>query len=285
MSFELHLLAPAGAQVRLPEVREYLARQPPVEMPTAWGAHEAAWYRNPDTGVVFWIENDFGNHAPERFRAVVSCYLNYARPSFFALEAMPFISNMARRFDLVAEVGQAAGMPAPIDEVQLVEAWRSGNRVTIEAAAREGTLLPYMPEGLATSMWRYNYRLDELRARFGLDVFVPKLKAAREAGGDLVRHMTWTEAVPLVLPECDLASLVAEPIQSRFKLRGVIDCQELRSGLAALLEELAGDPDGLCLLPPLRVPDAIPIFRAMKPRRRTLSMVANDDFVDWRPGG
>lgn len=282
MSYELHLVAPADGRVELADVRRYLALQPPVEVPVTWDANQPAWYRNPDTGVTFWIENDSGGSGPDGFKALVSCYLNYARPTFFAFEAMPFIAALARELGLLAVGGQTGTVPVLVDEAELIESWRSLNRQAIAAAAREGTVLPYMPQTRATAMWRYLCRMDELRARFGLDVFMPKLDAATEPPGDLVRHTTWTQAVPFVLPECELVSLVAEPRTRVFKLRGVVEYVVLRAALEPLLTELPGDPDGLCLLAPGRAAEAVPIFKALRPRRRALRLVATDSFVDWR---
>ena len=89
-------------------------------------------YRHPDTGVDFgltlWPTNqeDVKGYQDTGLHFVI----NYVRPSFYALEAMPIIAEMARSLDLLAinpQDADAATTPQPCDADRLIETWSQAN--------------------------------------------------------------------------------------------------------------------------------------------------------------
>ena len=75
------------------EFIRYFAERPNFSMKNG-----QAWYQNEDTGVYFSFElAEGGDETP---RCWVQFIINYARPRFFALEALPHVESFVSRFGL-----------------------------------------------------------------------------------------------------------------------------------------------------------------------------------------
>jgi hypothetical protein len=197
-------------------------------------------YRNPDTGVVAGFETE---RLGLRFR------LPWLRPMFFAREAMPIVVDLAEKFDLRLPT-QASTLR------ELVELWGKGNA---DAVRRSDETLPYMTPERSERWWLYQSRKQDLHRRLGEDVFVPTLVAVAPGrrADDLRLHITWTDGSPLLLPECELVTLLEGRRPSDFKLRGTADYEAVRKALEPYLESLSVEGLGtVALLTPSAAKEA-----------------------------
>jgi hypothetical protein len=91
-SYDLCLLRPP-TESSSSEFNQYFAERPNFSIEKG-----QAWYRNEDTGVYFSFElAEGGDEAP---RCWVQFNINYARPGFFALEALPRVESFVSKFGL-----------------------------------------------------------------------------------------------------------------------------------------------------------------------------------------
>jgi hypothetical protein len=174
------------------------------------------WYENPDTGVYFSLDfvEETDSPLPEGWsQAGVVFNLNYARPTFFSLEAMPIVEDLARAFELCVFDPQTEQAPGPPDVNALVAAYRVGNEQAAHLwAQKDSAQHPalYMARDRARYWWEYQkgkaHLESELEAR---DIFVPKLMLLRRAGSRRVQTaLTFTPGVHMIVPEFDTAVIV-----------------------------------------------------------------------------
>jgi hypothetical protein len=242
-------------------------------------------YRNPATGVRagFEVEDpaDLDGRLPAGSKAVgLGFRLPWLRPSFFAREALPVLVELAERFGLVVAADEADGgnlEPRLASSQGLVEVWQAGNRAAVR---RDQSRLPYMSPERSDRWWRYQLHKAELHRRLGEDVFVPTLVAVAEGRrtDDLRLHITWTDAVPLVLPECDLVTLLDGKRPAEFKIRGTVPYGEVRRALDPYLDSIAIEGLGaVSLLKPTSAREARTVFFSLRTRPT--------DHVEVEPAG
>ena len=201
-------------------------------------------YRNPDTGVVVGFEAE---RQGLRFR------LPWLRPSFFAHEAMPVVIDLAEKFDLRLPSHASTSR-------ELEELWGRGN---IEAVRRSPEALAHMTPERSQHWWLYQSRKQDLHRRVGDDAFVPTLVAVapKRRMDDLRRHITWTDGIPLVLPPCDLVTILDGRRPSEFKVRGTAAYAAVRKALEPYLETISVEGLGMvALLTPKHAKEARRVF-------------------------
>ena len=179
---------------------------------------------------------------------------------------------------LVSMHGQTHGQAPNV--TTLVAAWEKAN---VEAISSSGEAIPRMTRERSDRWWHYMRRKADLHKRLGDDVFVPKLVAVAPGRRteDLRLHVTWTDGVPLVLPQCDLVTLLEGRRPSEFKIRGTVEYSELRKALRPYLDSIEVDGLGeLPLLKPERAKDAMPVFNEMPARSLDHVEVAPAAWVD-----
>jgi hypothetical protein len=269
----------------LDALSKWLRRRKEITVPHDLGRGALIVYRNLDTSVQagFEVEDPAGlaGPLPAGPKAVGLAFrLSWLRPSFFAREAMPVLIELAEQFGLTVAADDVDGRrlePVPVSTQALVEMWKAGNA---EAVRRAQSRPPYMRPERSDRWWLYQSNKAELHRRLGEDVFVPTLVAVAPGRriDDLRLHITWTDAVPLVLPECDLITLVEGKRPAEFKIRGTVPYGEVRKALDPFLESIAIEGLGaIPLLKPTAATMARTVFLSLQTRP--------PDHVEAEPAG
>lgn len=287
----LHLLADKVHS--LDEIAGWLRGRKNVTLPTSLEVGRLIVYRNPDTAVEAGLEvedaADLKARLAPSIRAVgLRFRLPLLRPAFFAREAMPLLVELAERFGLVvaqAQPGRSEMKTQAITLSRLVALWQTGNEEAIRHQGREQ--LPYMNLERSERWWLYQSQKQELHRRVGEDVFVPKLVAVAPGGrtDDLQLHITWTEGIPLVLPQCDLVTLLDGKRPSEFRVRGSTQYIAVRTALQPFLDSV--DVEGLGAVPlltPKRAKEARSVYLSLPTHAVDHVEVSAAAWVDVSPG-
>jgi hypothetical protein len=177
MSYDLYFCALEPRTLRFQDVAgwalkyEHFSRRSETEL----------FYSNENTGVYFSIDAVSSDDAGELdlprnvFPVAFTFNLNYARPTFFAVEAMAVVESLARSFDLVIYDPQADGEARLRTGAELLESWARGNANAVDYLANEACSLNYLPRARADSFWNYMTSHPSLRNDLASDdVFVPR---------------------------------------------------------------------------------------------------------------
>jgi hypothetical protein len=225
-------------------------------------------YRNPDTAVMagFEVEEpaDLSPRLPAGLQAAgLGFRLPWLKPSFVAREAVPVLVELVDHFKLMVATDIPNGQklePMLVSETALIELWNAGN---VEAIRSAPSPIPYMRPGRSDRWWLYQSQKAQLHRQLGEDVFVPTLVAIAPGRrtDDLLLHITWTDGIPLVLPECDLVTLLDGRHPSEFKIRGSVPYSEVRKALDPYLDSVKIEGLGAVpMLKPDRAGQARPAF-------------------------
>lgn len=234
-TFELRL-AYAGGPSSAAEISRLLAQHEEITAPARVESGAAIVYRNPETAVEASFEvEDSG----------LVIRLPLLKPGFFALETAALVVELA-------EARMTAGSP---DASSLTRQWEAANADAIRRSKTPS--LPRMSRDRSDRWWRYMRRKKDLHRRLGEKVFVPKLVAVAPARQvtDLRLHITWTDGIPLVLPECDLVTLLDGKAPSEFKIRGTAAYADIVSALRPYLGTI--EVEGVGSMPLLKPERAI----------------------------
>ncbi len=217
MSFDLHFCWRKVERINFEEVKSWALQQKCFSC-----KHAQLWYANPQTGVYF----SFNFEAPESpedapritggyFDSGLSFNLNYNRPSYFGLEALPVVETLAARFALSVFDPQAVGdEPKLLTDVRsesLVQSWLKHNRwATLALAANEkSSKLLRMAPSASLYLWKYRRAKDALQEKCGDGIFVPSLVPVRKKGSTSVgRAFTYTQGLPMIVPESEWIFIV-----------------------------------------------------------------------------
>ena len=271
-NFELRLVATKPTSIDA--AAKWLARRKEITVPARLRKGASILYQNPDTAVqAGFVVEEVGEFAVLRFD------LPLRKPSFFAVEAMPLCVELAEGHGMLVSMdGQTHGQAPNV--TTLVAAWEKAN---LEAISSSVEAIPYMTRERSDRWWHYMRGKADLHKRLGDDVFVPKLVAVAPGRRteDLRLHVTWTDGVPLVLPQCDLVTLLEGRRPSEFKIRGTVEYSDLRKALRPYLDSIEVDGLGeLPLLKPERAKDAMAVFHEMPARSLDHVEVAPAAWVD-----
>lgn len=181
------------------------------------------WYQNEATGVYFSLDFDPDVSTdpeemrvpPEVFDTGLSFNLNYNRPSYFALEAMPVVEDLSRQFMLsvfnpqARDAGSLRGA-ADVDARVLIDSWRPSNLWAIGALIdqSEKPNVALMRAEKSLYMWKYLKALERLQDLCGEDVFVPKLVPLSNEGTVVDTGFVCTQGIPTLLPDSDWVLVV-----------------------------------------------------------------------------
>lgn len=236
-------------------------------------------YRDPDNEASDGeIEYQFADFAP----VGVVMSLNYLRPSFFGLEAMPWGAFIASGLGLTVLDPQAEGAsrenPATPDPDALFASWDAANtRATQTLLSQEGIALNSGDRQHLQAWWRYRMIRPDLEARYGHDrpVLLPRLVADQD--GNVCTVVSWSYGGPAVVP-ADVDFVHVERERRKFGFlnvveRGTMRADDLRAAAGAAFE---------------RVPDPLPhdVFdpgRLGEPERTALARVPVDVRSRYEP--
>jgi len=208
MSYDLSFLPDGAAPSREAFLAHFKAR-PNYEI-----EGDQAWYRSEDTGTyfVFELASADGESDPEDPAAAAwaAFNINYARPRFFAREAVIEIEAFLGVFP-GAIVDPQAEEPerGAFDSARFLAAWDRTNATSYEMFVKQAGAGPAAPGEVFDRMWAWNFRRED-RSKGGA-VFVPKLQFL-EHEGRLATIVIWGDAYPSALPRADLVVLVRSEV-------------------------------------------------------------------------
>lgn len=173
-----------------------------------------ARYQNEDTGVYFSFELVQGSDETPGYW--VQFNINYCRPRFFALEALPQVESFASRFGLSVHDPQIDGMgDGRFDPEGFIRGWQVGNEAACSALAESGLPRPQtMAADQLNATWQWNMGRRELQARIGESVFVPKVIFVTGPLSGL-RATVWADAIPILLPTVNIVFLYRDAYAPR----------------------------------------------------------------------
>jgi hypothetical protein len=217
MSFDLYFCSPKSGRVDFDAVAAWAKERGPfVHNPNQ------LWYSNEDTGVYFSL--DFEPNEPETpddarvpegiFDSGLSFNLNFNRPSFFGFEAMPYVEQLARRFDLRVFNPQsnAPDFATEAGAKNLTESWLDHNRRAILTLTKQEPSFPspfYMPLEHSLYLWRFRMAKEKLKLICGEGLYLPRLAPVHQKDSKLVsRAFTCTQGVPTIVPDSEWVFVV-----------------------------------------------------------------------------
>lgn len=219
MSFDLYFCWRNRERIDFVEVKEWAKS---IECFTQ--KDNQLWYSNPKTGVYFAF--DFEPQAPAApedgpdipdgyFDSGLSFNLNYNRPSYFALEAMPVVVEFASKFGLgVVNPQGDSDKPESVfaaDTETLTQSWlRNNQQAILTMIEQPNSSRPLsMPAAAALYLWRYALIKQDLERACGEEVFVPSLVPVRRKGDTRATlAAVYTEGLPTIIPECEWVFIV-----------------------------------------------------------------------------
>jgi hypothetical protein len=131
--------------------------------------------------------------------------INYARPSFFGLEADKELSAFAAAFQPRVEDPQMHGMAdGRYSGEGFLNGWNLGNAFSIGAfMSHHADFAPAsMPAETLLAVWAWNYDCAARRDQFGQSAFVPVIKY-QNIDGRPSRVAVWPLGMPIILPRVD----------------------------------------------------------------------------------
>jgi len=217
MDFILRFCRQGPKAVNFGDLTEWAKEKTFFSMPTQNKPGYSLVYRNPDTEVTFEIRRAFSDKPlmslPDGYLdAEISFSIAKRRPSFFAYEAMPIVTDLMERFSLSllnepngsAIQAGADSSPETCFADDLVVAWKKANQTAVAAYCAAGNKTAYMQEARATAMWRYMKDRQRFRKEFGQGIHVPKILALQAPAGDVVRAISWPKCIPVLFADAEL---------------------------------------------------------------------------------
>lgn len=168
-------------------------------------------YENPETQVAF----DFVQYPADHRYLGLSFEMELPRPIFFALEALPVVTQVARELNADIEVLSPDNDLAPCEPTfeLLIDAWQKANRDEVELLASEGRPWPRLSNQALEGMWEFMLLRAELGRRYGRShVQLPAVELMRDLdSGQVVRVVRWNRLKAVALADCDMVLLEDPP--------------------------------------------------------------------------
>ena len=217
MSFDLYFCWRKDERINFEEVKAWAIGCGNFKL-----ADAQLWYENPKTGVYFSFNFETPGSPEDSpripggyFDSGLSFNLNYNRPSYFGLEALPIVETLAARFALSVFDPQAVGdEPEILTDVRsesLVQSWLKHNGwATLALATNEkSSKLLRMAPSASLYLWKFRQAKDALQEKCGDGIFVPSLVPVRKKGSTSVgRAFTYTQGLPMIVPESEWVLIV-----------------------------------------------------------------------------
>jgi len=272
MSFDLHFLHASGNSIDFDEWDAWFSSKQHFEISRADSGLRQACYENEATTVGFifdydgddtdWFE-DWPRMPDGYVSSGASVSLNFLRPHFFGLEAMPVIIEFAKAFDLLIfdpqnndDVRLSFGGFEP---AELFERWERSNRKAFEMIdAREDVETHQILRAKSLMFWQWMSQRDAFQAHLDereIDAFVPTIfLLCRQGQSECVTAIIWGAGVPTVFPDIDIVVCDAPRLGPLGKTKGmdtkIVEAAAIRGWLGAAPPVLAANPD-LVVLPGL----------------------------------
>lgn len=252
-------------------------------------------YENPETDVHFSVDYlpdepcDDAFEIPEGyFDSGLGFSLYYGRPTYFTYEAMPFLVDLARSFELWLFNPQAATLASAAKADELIVSWSECNRQAVRAMAAKGLIdsFYYLPKEKADRLWSYRLSKDRREAALDGKVYFPQIFLFAPKGErQCAAAITWNGAA-MAFPEVDYVVLVRRE-KSLFGFGApaetieYVPASSVRNIIGAVLTPL-GESDDLAILRPDAAKQKARRLAAMagKPFANAFTRVPYDAFVD-----
>ena len=256
MSFDLYL---RGDNLTLANVLEHFDRYPEFqrqELP------ESAYALvNASTGVYCYLRLD--DDDTEGARGESLCFsLNYNRPTFFALETLPLVESLCKRFQLLVEDPQEE-VVGPASFGELIKSWRVHNERAVKAIKAQGMALNYMHESKANEWWEYARVRDKLTTNLSDSAFVPEVFIIKRPSGEPFRMIVCPEGMRQILPPTDFVCIArSEPTEDA--AQGLVSFELFLNLVAPYTSEYRIETQSYRLLDPVMHPEVISLIRGLE---------------------
>lgn len=244
MSYDLYFLPGEGSALSRRDFLTFFEARENYSI--LGGADPQASYENENTGVTFsfeWSEGDQDEDVEEFLRGPHAAFnLNFYRPDFFSLEALPELEAFVLAFGGRVHDPQTSGMGDGVfSKDGFLNGWRAGNSKAHQVFISRSDQQPLaVPKSINELSWCWNFGKEALQQALGEDSFVPRVfYFLLENERELKRGVVWTDGIPMVLPsEIDVLVLLKTITQKRFMIfNGPSKTENIGAVPAALIRQ------------------------------------------------
>lgn len=298
MSFDLDFYQTEDQNLLSNEARKYFESNPLFEISDTEDGGFQAWYQNESTGVYFSFEENMPDEEEDEdieyditkgyIKTNISFNINYTRPTYFALEAMPIVTEFAQIVDLITFDPQADKIITSdtLEPDFLIQSWLKGNQFSVEVIRGEGAYIPYVPQEKTNYVWKFNTVVDKLQEDLGYNYFVPKIFfLKKDEDSAVLTATTWPECIPQVLPKCDYI-IISQRHRGflkfiRKKQTDILKSEQVRDEMKDYLQIFDGPVEDLLILHPEQQAGAKTIFDSMESDPyEGYEVISSDSIVD-----
>ncbi|MDP4093197.1 MAG: hypothetical protein Q8920_07525 [Bacillota bacterium] len=293
MSFNLYFYkkkeAPEPGKAML---SEYFKKLHCFTVKTGDNGSEEFFYSNEETGVYFsfyYSKNESRPDFPDNYSYTgISLSIGCCRPVFFALEAMPVVESVQVDLGFIIQNPlEDTKTTVKYSQEELVQAWEKQNQAEIRAKGKEANL-KYLSREMSLDIWKYSREKEKIQKDLGGKYYVPKIYIIHnKETGELERAISWPEAIPQVIPECEYVIVSrTKPGFLGFRKKsqvGILKYDYLMSKIHKYLNIFDGPLPGMKILNPFNKLYVLSVFMHMKISGiDKIEAIPMDGFVDVR---
>ena len=188
MSYDLFFYRKEKSTPDVERIISYFKNRKYFKVPRSTKGDFQIWYENEDTGVYFSFDYKYPHKKEDNedytttgyYNTGFSFTLNYAKPSFFAYEAMPIVETFVNEFQLLIadpqdEPKDDINRPKHYQADELIRSWERVNRATFIANEEIRAAKSYMPREKSRLWWQYTKEKNRLQEQLGGEIFVPAI--------------------------------------------------------------------------------------------------------------
>ena len=227
MAFDLLLFSKKEEVFNCDGVIEYLETHPLLTSRTVDGVNYAYIYRNELTGVYFVIhyntttqlEESF--HQNEQFSFTAFYFvMHYFKPTYFAIESIPFLVDLIKKFNLYIYNPQLNLEDAKFEQYEVEDLIESYVKNNEESAREYHKQIPLKSLSKETSLYSYQYllKMNDFEQQLGEPYLVPQIHFINHIPTNKIYSViTWADGIPVLIPKCDFI-LILKP-KKKFLLK------------------------------------------------------------------
>ena len=173
-----------------------------------------------------------------------SFWIEIKRPTFYALELMPFVTEFVQNFELYIfdPQTQTHKQPAIHTTADLIASWEEQNsKLITNLQSKKFNNLTYIPRKQSNSWWKYMFQLENFRNNTPVDVVFPDMMILMDnKTKKLVRTVTWVDFLPIAIPQCENIAIIETKgvFSSRFSDLGVYHLSDILQNFGNLFEDV-----------------------------------------------
>jgi hypothetical protein len=297
MSFDLYFCSSGKRESIISEFSSHFMERKFYSKTESKEGNIQYFYENEETGVYFSFDYN-GNDPDDSMQEEMDGFLdtglsfniNFVRPSFFGMEAMPEVVELQNQLDLLIYDCQAHSRkinnPGKYTAEELYDSWCINN-LRATSAMREKDYSPlFMNHEKAAQLWEYQYKRSQLQDEVGNDTFIPRINVLkRKNENQILTVVAWPDGISEVIPPCDFLFIHQEK-KGIFKKSSdmLISYSAVINSLGKYLTPFSGSIPGSCILLPRNQEKAHNIFNSLQGEilsKDTLEPVGKDRFIDF----